>query len=53
LGISKLANYKGAPFVVGGWVDPRGGETNKKTEIFDTQAGKWSEAEDYPFASKL
>ena len=50
---TKLENYKGAPFVVGGWVDPRGQDTNKKTEIFDTQAGEWSEAEDYPFASKL
>ena len=42
---SKLASYNGAPFVTGGF------ETTK-TEIFDTEAAQWQEAEAYPFATK-
>ena len=43
---SKLASYKGSPFVTGGL-------DSKKTEIFNTNAGYWQEVEDYPFSDTL
>ena len=42
---AKLGSYNGEPFVTGG--------ANRKTEIFNNKAGKWTEVEDYPYASTL
>ena len=41
--LNPLGSYKGAPFAAGS-------PNHKKTEIFDFQAEKWLEVEDYPYA---
>ena len=44
--ISKLASYKGQPFVVGHFEFFAG---NSKTELLDFDTQAWSQMADYPF----
>lgn len=44
--ISKLATYKGQPFIVGHFEFFAG---NSKTELYDFERQNWSQMEDYPF----
>ena len=44
--ISKLASYKGQPFIVGHFEFFAG---NSRTELFDFDTQAWSQMADYPF----
>ena len=41
---TSLADFDGSPLAVGGWNDP-----NNRTEIFNIENNKWTEAADYPY----